>query len=120
MFTKHTGKALYVIFGAAVTGAVLTSTPARATDPVEHSPGTINQASVYESTLKFYLHPARLELGIEAPRPMIDHPAVIVARASRMPSDGVVKLTPHPATVAKSSQLPSVHTTEVTDLAIVH
>jgi hypothetical protein len=120
MFTKHTGKTLYVIFGAAVTGALLTSTPARATDPVEHSPGTINQASVYESTLKFYLHPARLELGIEAPRPMIDHPAVTVAQTGRVPSDDTAKGIPHPATVAKSGQLPNVHTTDVIDLATGH
>jgi hypothetical protein len=29
--------------------------------------GTLNQSSVYEQTLKFPLHPARLELAREAP-----------------------------------------------------
>ena len=32
-------------------------------------PQTINQASVYEETMKFYLHPAHLNLASEAPHP---------------------------------------------------
>ena len=54
MFTNQTAKALHLVFGAAVTGAILTATPAHAADPVERTPSTMNQASVYESTLKFY------------------------------------------------------------------
>jgi hypothetical protein len=37
----------------------------------------------YDYASKFYPHPAWLYLAGEAPRPMIDHPAVIVARRER-------------------------------------
>ena len=106
MFTKHTSKALHVLFAAAVTGAVLTSAPAHATDPVERPLSTMNQASVYESTLKFYLHPARLELGIEAPRKRMDHPAVIVARRAPAAYDWTSAFILHPARLALSSEAP--------------
>lgn len=34
----------------------------------------------YDYAAKFYPHPAWLYLAAEAPRPMMDHPAVIVAK----------------------------------------
>jgi len=37
----------------------------------------------YDYASKFYPHPAWLWLHAEAPRPMMDHPAVIVARRAR-------------------------------------
>ena len=37
----------------------------------------------YDYQSKFYPHPAWLYLQAEAPRPMMDHPAVIVARRAR-------------------------------------
>lgn len=37
----------------------------------------------YDYVAKFYPHPAWLYLASEAPRPMMDHPAVIVARRER-------------------------------------
>jgi hypothetical protein len=37
----------------------------------------------YDYASKFYPHPAWLYLASEAPRPMMDHPAVIVARRHR-------------------------------------
>jgi hypothetical protein len=39
--------------------------------------GVINQAGVYESTMKFYLHPAH---GFPGVGPRNDHPAVIIAK----------------------------------------
>lgn len=106
MFTKHTATALPLVLGAAVTGAILAATPAHAADPVERTPSTMNQASVYESTLKFYLHPARLELGIEPPRERMDHPAVIVARRAPGGYDWTSAFILHPARLAWSSEAP--------------
>ena len=37
-------------------------------------------AQGYDYASKFYPHPAWFHLAAEAPRPMMDHPAVIVAR----------------------------------------
>jgi len=37
----------------------------------------------YDYTSKFYPHPAWLWLHMEAPRPMMDHPAAIIARRQR-------------------------------------
>lgn len=118
MFTQHTAKALHLVLGAAVTGTILIGTPARAEDPVERTPSTMNQASVYESTLKFYLHPARLELGLEPPRKMMDHPAVIVARraqAGQIGAEPTAQLASHPATVTKARQVLPVYATQVID-----
>jgi hypothetical protein len=66
----------------------------------------MNQASVYESTLKFYLHPARLELGIEPPREMMDHPAVIVARRGPAAYDWTTAFILHPARLAFATEAP--------------
>jgi predicted PP-loop superfamily ATPase len=106
MFKKHTAKALHVLFGAAVTGAILTATPAHAADSVERAQSTMNQASVYESTLKFYLHPARLELGSEPPRERMDHPAVIVARRAPAGYDWTTAFILHPARLTLASEAP--------------
>ena len=40
-------------------------------------------AQGYDYAAQFYPHPAWLYLAAEAPRPMSDHPAVIVARRER-------------------------------------
>jgi hypothetical protein len=106
MFTKQTRKALHVLFGAAVTGATLSASPAHAADSAERIPSTMNQASVYESTLKFYLHPARLELGTEPPRERMDHPAVIVARRAPAGYDWTSAFILHPARLALASEAP--------------
>jgi hypothetical protein len=37
----------------------------------------------YDYASKFYPHPAWMYLSAEAPRPMVDHPAVIVARRKK-------------------------------------
>jgi hypothetical protein len=71
----------------------------------------------YDWTTAFILHPARLTLASEAPRPMGDHPAVAVAKAGRVESDSTAKITRHPATVAKAAQVPPVYTTHVIDLS---
>jgi hypothetical protein len=106
MFAKHTAKALHLILGAAIKGAILTTAPAHAADPVERTPSTMNQASVYESTLKFYLHPARLELGAEPPPQRMDHPAVIVARRAPAGYDWTSAFILHPARLAFASEPP--------------
>ena len=106
MFTQQISQTVRVLFGATVTSAILMTSPAHATDPVERIPSTMNQASVYESTLKFYLHPARLELGIEAPRERMDHPAVIVARRAPAGYDWTSAFILHPARLALSSEAP--------------
>lgn len=106
MFTKHTTKAHRLVLGVVVTGTLLGAAAAQAADPVERTPSTMNQASVYESTLKFYLHPARLELGIEPPREMMDHPAVIVARRAPAGYDWTSAFILHPARLALSSAAP--------------
>ena len=58
--------------------------------------GTINQAGMYEQTMRFYLHPAHLYWSSEAPQPMSQHPAVLVKQ--KVPIDEVAMITvwPHP------------------------
>jgi hypothetical protein len=104
MFARHITRSFQLVLGAVATGAIVGAAPAQAADPVEHTPSTMNQASVYESTLKFYLHPARLEWGNEAPRPRMDHPAVIVARRAPAPYDWTAAFILHPARLALSLQ----------------
>lgn len=107
MFTKQTAKTLHLVLGAAVTGAILTGTPAHAADPPVRTPSVMNQNNkVYESTLKFYLHPARLEWRIDAPHPMMDHPAVIVARRAPAGYDWTSAFILHPARLALASEAP--------------
>src|SRR5882672_7849786 len=45
----------------------------------------------YDYASKFYPHPAWLYLDAEAPPPMMDHPAVIVARRERERLDSLAK-----------------------------
>jgi hypothetical protein len=52
----------------------------------EHPAVAVKRAEArqgYDYASKFYPHPAWLYLASEAPRPMMDHPAVIVARRHR-------------------------------------
>ena len=62
---------------------VLASLPAAADKLGEH-PAIVAQrviaAQGYDYASKFYPHPAKLYLSTEAPRPMMDHPAVTVAK----------------------------------------
>ena len=64
--------------------------------------GTINQAGMYEQTLKFYMHPAHFFFGSEQPQ-LGQHPAVLVKeRAAREASQAA---TPpariHPALIGR-------------------
>lgn len=67
--------------------AIAASTPALA-QPSDHRRGDHPAVIVkrlydqqgYDYTSKFYPHPAWLYLHAEAPRPMMEHPAVIVFR----------------------------------------
>ena len=43
----------------------------------------LQKTAGYDYASKFYPHPAMLYLYAEAPRPMMDHPAVIIARRLR-------------------------------------
>lgn len=68
----------------------LTASAAFAQQPVEHlgeHPAVLIQRQVaragYDYASKFYPHPAWMYLSAEAPRPMMEHPAVIVARRER-------------------------------------
>jgi hypothetical protein len=40
----------------------------------------LSQHQAYDYASKFYAHPARLYFSTEAPRPMVEHPAVTVFR----------------------------------------
>jgi len=59
----------------------------------------------YDYASKFYPHPAWLYLDAEAPRPMMDHPAVIVARRERERLDSLAKA----ATCRQDGVVPQVH-----------
>lgn len=61
-------------------GGATTQTARRGNHPAEIA-ARLHATAGYDYASKFYLHPARLELYAEAPRTMIDHPAVIVARS---------------------------------------
>jgi len=100
-------KSFRIAIATGMVGAILAANAARAEDPAVGTPSVMNQNnSVYAETLKFYLHPARLEV-IDAPRPMMDHPAVIVAKAKQVPQDSIAKFNLHPAVaVSKPKQAP--------------
>ena len=67
--------------------------------------GTINQAGVYEQTMKFYLHPAHFYWSSEAPRPLGQHPAVLVTQQRSRPNVlAMPTLQPHPALAGKHHQ----------------
>jgi hypothetical protein len=65
---------------------LLAGSPAVA-DPLGEHPAVIVQRlhakQGYDYASKFYPHPAWLWLYAEAPRPMMDHPAVIVAKRQK-------------------------------------
>jgi len=104
MFTKQIAKSFPALFAAAVSSAIAISTPAQAAEPVEHAPSVMNQSNtVYEATLKFYLHPARLEVT-EPTHEMMDHPAVIVARRKDAGFDWTSAFILHPARLAVISE----------------
>jgi hypothetical protein len=64
--------------------------------------GTINQAGVYEQTMKFYLHPALLFWSSVAPRPLGQHPAVLAHQQPSLTNDAAMAtLRPHPALAGK-------------------
>ena len=53
----------------------------------------LHAAQGYDYLSKFYPHPAWLYLAAEAPRPMSDHPATIVARRERQARDAHAKVS---------------------------
>jgi hypothetical protein len=75
------------IRSTAVLVAIAVSTPGLA-QPHDHRLGDhpavivkrLYEQQGYDYTSKFYPHPAWLYLRAEAPRPMMEHPAVIVFR----------------------------------------
>jgi hypothetical protein len=70
--------------------------------------GVLNQSSVYEQTLKFPLHPARLEWRRNAPSESGEHPAVIAARNfSRQDYGYAAKFYLHPARLELAREAPS-------------
>lgn len=77
-------------------------------DPLGEHPAVIVQRlhakQGYDYASKFYPHPAWLWLYSEAPRPMMDHPAVIVAkRQKESESQAGLACCPAPDAVAAGS-----------------
>jgi hypothetical protein len=101
MFSTKCIKSFHAAIVTAMVGAIFAANPARAEDPAVHTPSVMNQKnSGYAETMKFYLHPAPLEVT-EAPRAMMDHPAVSVAKAKQVPPDATAAtLATHPAVAA--------------------
>lgn len=64
--------------------------------------GVINQAGVYEQTMKFYMHPAHYFWSSEQPR-LGEHPAVLVKeRAMREAAHAAAPvIRVHPALIAR-------------------
>ena len=99
MFAKPVTQSIPALFAAAIS-ALVAAAPAQAADPVEHTVSIMNQSnSGYEATLKFYLHPARLEVT-EPTHEMMDHPAVIIARRKDSGFDWTSAFILHPARLA--------------------
>jgi hypothetical protein len=73
-------------------------------DALARDPSIINQASTYEQTLKFYMHPAHFFFGAEPSR-LGQHPAVLVKqRAARQAAQAETPaVRVHPALVARPS-----------------
>ena len=112
MFAKQVIKLSRVVFGAAALGLAAAATVAQAADPVAPIVSVMNQNNgVYEETLKFYLHPARLEVT-ETPREKMDHPAVIVARRPKAEFDWTGAFILHPARLAVAAQKEQSPTTQ--------
>jgi hypothetical protein len=111
MFSNKCIKSFHVAIATAMVGAIFAANPARAEDPAVHTPSVMNQKnSGYAETLKFYLHPAPLEVT-EAPRAMMDHPAVSVAKAKQVPPDATATLATHPAVAASKPKRAPIATT---------
>jgi hypothetical protein len=104
MFAKTLTKSLQVLIGAAVASVIVTTSPVHAEEStVVRDASVMNQSNgVYETTLKFYLHPARLEVT-ETPREKMDHPAVILARRPKADFDWTSAFILHPARLAVAS-----------------
>ena len=66
--------------------------------------GTINQAGMYEQTMKFYPHPAHLYWSSEAPRPMSQHPAALVKQKPAADDVAMTTTGPHPGLTRKHKQ----------------
>ena len=106
MFTTQSIQSFPVAIAAAVLSAAAMAAPAQAADTDVRTASVMNQNnSVYEETLKFYLHPARLEV-IETPRERMDHPAVIIARRAPAGFDWTSAFILHPARLAMASEAP--------------
>ena len=64
--------------------SLIVTAPAAYADKLGEHPAIVARrviaAQGYDYASKFYPHPAWLYLSAEAPHPMMDHPAVIVAR----------------------------------------
>ena len=105
-------KSFHAAIATAMVGAIFAANPARAEDPAVHTPSVMNQKnSEYAETLKFYLHPARLEV-IAAPRELMDHPSVSVAKAKQVPPDATAAtLATHPAVAASKPKRAPIATT---------
>jgi hypothetical protein len=100
MFSTKCIKSFHAAIVTAMVGAIFAANPARAEDPAVHTPSVMNQKnSGYAETMKFYLHPARLEV-IAAPRELMDHPSVSVAKAKQVPPDATATFASHAAVAA--------------------
>lgn len=72
---------------------------------VARDTGTINQTSVYEQTLRFYLHPAHFFWSSVARQPLSQQPAVLVQRHPALMNDlATATLRLHPALTGKRQQ----------------
>lgn len=84
------------LLAAAVVSAFAVSTAQAA------EPGTINQASTYEQTMRFYLHPAHgfsRDVNTNS-----DHPAVIVYRRDATATEpALVTIHSHPAVESRAA-----------------
>lgn len=119
MFSTECIKAFYVAIATGMLGASFAANPARAEDPAVRTPSVMNQInSGYAETLKFYLHPAPLEVT-DARREMMDHPAVSIAKTKQAPRDATATMsTSHPAVaVQQRRRAPLAYTAEVTPSA---
>lgn len=79
--------------------------------------GTMNQASTYESTMKFYLHPAH---GFAGSAPKGQHPAVIIAKRQQQPMHQVALQTYlHPAHGFTMDAAPTIAVQTVVPLSTI-
>lgn len=119
MFSTECIKAFYVAIATGMLGASFAANPARAEDPAVRTPSVMNQInSGYAETLKFYLHPAPLEVT-NARREMMDHPAVSIAKTKQAPRDATATMsTSHPAVaVQQRRRAPLAYTATSNELS---